>query len=160
MKKIFAVAALLLVLTGCGSKKTNTTNENKEVIDNTNVNIAEMPDVRGNENVKVDDKGTKTNISSDFAKQKEYGKYLITNAAIKTDSEGRTTFTAIVTNNSQEEVQGGLVDIIFVDSKGNKVSKLPTYIRTLAAGEAMDVNANIDKDLSNAYNFSFAAHEN
>ncbi len=153
MKKVFIVASLLLVLTGCGGSK-------KEEIDNTNINIEELPDVKGNENVKVDENGDKTNISGEFSKEKKYNNYSITEAAIKTDAEGKTLFTAKVKNVSTARVDGGLVDVILVDKSGNKVSKLPTYIRPLDAGEVMDVNATIEKDLSNAYNFYFDVHQN
>lgn len=153
MKKLFIAASLVLILTGCGKSK-------DEKIDNSNINIQEMPDVKGNENVKVDENGDKTNISSEFSKEKKYNNYTITDAAIKTDAEGRTFFTAKVKNTSAESINGGLVDIILVDKSDNKVSKLPTYIRPLNAGEVMDVNASIEKDLSNAYNFYFDAHQN
>ena len=153
MKKVFIVASWLLVLTGCGGSK-------KEEIDNTNINIEELPDVKGNENVKVDENGDKTNISSEFSKEKTYNEYSITEAAIKTDAEGKTLFTAKVKNVSTAKTNGGLVDIILVDKSGNKVSKLPTYIKPLEANEVMDVNATIEKDLSNAYNFYFDVHQN
>ena len=155
MKKVLTiplVSLMTLSLVGCGCSK-------KNEIDNSNVNINEFPDIKGNENVTVSDDGTKVNNSSDFSTIKKYNSYEITNAKISTSTEGRTTFTATVKNTSSEEIAGTLVNIILVDKKGNKVSKLATYIKALKSGETMDLNAGIDKDLSNAYNYYFDVYE-
>lgn len=152
MKKILVFMCLALALTGCGNKA-------KDKIDNSNINIEEMPDVQGNENVTIDKEGNKINNSSNFSSKKTYDVYEITDASISTNSEGRTTFVAKVKNTSKEEKSGGLVDIILIDKNGNKVSKLPTYIRALASDETMDLNATIDKDLSNAYDYYVEAHK-
>lgn len=145
MKKIIILICTLVAITGCGCSK-------KEV-DNSNININEFPDVQGTENIKVSEDGTKVNNSSAFSTKKTYNSYEISEASISTASTGRTTFKAIVKNTSSDEVKGGLIDIIFLDKNNNEVSKISTYVRTLKSNESMDLNAGIDKDLSNAYNF-------
>ena len=147
MKKVLTiifVSIIAVTLTGCGCSK-------KDEADNSNINIDELPDIKGNENISVSEDGTK-----EFLK---YESYEITDAKITTSSDGRTTFTANVKNIGSAETTGTLVNIILVDKKGNKVSKLSTYIRALKSNETMSLNAGIDKDLSNAYNFYFEQYQ-
>ena len=155
MKKVLTiifVSIIAVTLTGCGCSK-------KDEVDNSNINIDELPDIKGNENISVSEDGTKVNNSSEFSTTKKYESYEITDAKISTSSDGRTTFTANVKNIGSSETTGTLVNIILVDKKGNKVSKLSTYIRALKSNETMSLNAGIDKDLSNAYNFYFEQYQ-
>ncbi len=135
MKKVLVLMCLLTLLTGCGKElKPNNQPENNTI---------------------TNEEGTKINNSAEFNKTKTYKTYEISDAKIQTTKEGRTTFTANVKNTSSQEVEGALVNIILVDRSGNKVSNIATYIRSLQAGEVMALNAGIDQDLSNAYNFYF-----
>lgn len=128
-----------VVITGCGKDKKN-------------IDIETLPNIDGEENVNIDADGNKINKSAKLGKEKTFESYKINNISIITDKNGKTTFKATITNTG-DDANGKLVNVIFIDKKDNKVSKLPTYIRSLKKDESMDLVATIDKDLSNAYNF-------
>lgn len=134
---IIILAIVLIVALNTGKNNENGNNTNTENI---------------GENVKLDEKGDKVNISDKLNSEKKFENYKVGNILLKTEN-GQTSFTADITNISGSTQPAQLIYITFLDKSGTELSKMGVYIRDIKAGEKISTKATTSRDLTNAYDF-------
>ncbi|MNI72837.1 hypothetical protein D3C73_1288020 [compost metagenome] len=100
----------------------------------------------------MDEKGNKENVSNKFNEVKKYDVYEVSNAKFKMDGT-YSVFTAELKNTSNETQKGHLAEIVFLDKKGNEMSKMGIYIREMKAGAQIVINATISDDLVDTFDY-------
>jgi len=115
------------------------------------INSKNEQDIKQNDNYSsLLEDGSKINISKKLNENKKFDGLDITD--IKLTEKGQLTkLTATLTNNTEEKKGDYTVNIIFVDSNGNELSKMGTYIKLLMPGESTLLNSSVTFDYSNAY---------
>lgn len=145
-KSILIISVIVIVLLAVilifvlGNKEDKNKNNNTSVVDDIG------------ENVKLDEKGDKVNISDKLNAEKSFESYKVGNILLKTEN-GQTSFTADITNTSSSSQPATLIYITFVDENGTDLSKMGVYIRAMNPGEKISTKATTSRDLTNAYDF-------
>lgn len=133
--------------------KQNSTNIETEI----NYNLLNVEKDNGNiimqneTNAEVKD-GVKRNISNNIKKERKYNDIVIKEATIEA-SGGMSQFIAIIKNSLNKDVQGELVQVIFVNQSNSEITRIETYFPNLAKGETSTLNISTDIDLTNAYDY-------
>lgn len=133
--------------------KQNSTNIETEI----NYNLLNVGKDNGNiimqneTNAEVKD-GVKRNISNNIKKERKYNDIIVKDASIEA-SGGMSQFIATIENSLNKDVQGGLVQVIFVNQDNNEITRIETYFPNLAKGETSTLNISTDIDLTNAYDY-------
>lgn len=108
--------------------------------------------------VQLDD-GTKLNTSEDFNSNKTYGDLEISNIQYTTRPDGMTVLLADVTNKGTTNHELEMVKITILDQNGEAITEIRPLIDAMAPGEAVQINASISADVSNAKDFTIEAAE-
>lgn len=132
MKKIALLSLIFvtLVATGCGSKKEEK-NENKK------------------------EPETIINTQKDVIKNQEVDGLTMSNTVLST-TDGVTTLTVEVKNDSGEDYNLSKINVIVKDSTGNTLFTVPCYIgNVIASGATKMINTTLDVDLKDAVSIEY-----
>lgn len=105
------------------------------------------------ENTEVNDNGEKVNTSSKLKEARNVNGLYIDNIELKNVSN-RTTFTANITNKTNETTKGQLYNIVFINKSGVQEESMGLYIRAIEPNKTISIEASIDKDVTECYNFN------
>jgi apolipoprotein N-acyltransferase len=105
------------------------------------------------ENVEVQEDGTKLNVSEKLNETKDVDEYKFENISFSTKN-GETIISADVTNTSEKETPLKSVDITLLDEEGNEIITIGGLIQSLQPGETGDFNATLTLDYANTYDFT------
>jgi ABC-type transport system involved in multi-copper enzyme maturation permease subunit len=105
------------------------------------------------ENVEVQEDGTKLNVSEKLNETKDVDEYKFENISFSTKN-GETIISADVTNTSEKETPLKSVDITLLDEEGNEIITIGGLIQALQPGETGDFNATLTLDYANTYDFT------
>lgn len=129
MKRILILSLCFLTLVGCGCK-----NKNKE-----------------SKKQELDFK-----VNFDISKEKEINGLKISNIQLVIENTGVSKYSAIVTNTTDKVYKLKQINIKLLDKKGKELTTLLSYIGpSLSAGESRNINLNIEKDLTKAYDIEY-----
>lgn len=105
------------------------------------------------------DDSTKVNTSSDLKVDKTYNGIKITNIQL-TAKDNETTLLADAENVSGKDIADFTdIDLVFYDKEGKEIGTIPGIISPLKAGEKSQLNASINADFANAFDFKVTAHK-
>lgn len=136
---IVIIAILVIVLIVNGIKKNN------NGTNNTGTNTTE--------NTQVNTNGEKINTSTKLKEARDVDGLYVDKIELKNVSD-RTTFTANITNKGTEATKGQLYNLVFLDKTGNAQGTMGLYIRSIKPNETISVEASIDKDVTECYDFN------
>lgn len=102
--------------------------------------------------VKVEEDGTKVNVSEKLNKDKVNSGFKISNISYK-ESNGETIFKARITNETGSEQPEFFGKIVLLDKSGKTLGNIPIMVSATQAGEATDVEATITENYVTAYDF-------
>lgn len=105
--------------------------------------------------VEVLSDGTKLNKSETLQKKKTYDGMEMNDFQL-TESGNTTLLLGTITNTSEEEKGGYLVDLIMLDKNNTELERAALYIKKLKPGESMQLSSYVQGDIANAYDFSIA----
>lgn len=135
---VVIIAMFVIILVVNGNKKVNTgTNNTTNTTENTQVNT----------------NGEKINTSTKLKEARDVDSLYVDKIELKNVSD-RTTFTANITNKGTEATKGQLYNIVFLDKAGNSQGTMGLYIRSIKPNETISVEASIDKDVTECYDFN------
>lgn len=97
--------------------------------------------------------GTKLNTSNKLHTVKKYEGMEFKDFQL-TEKENKTTLLGTITNTSEVEKGGYLVDLKLVDKEGNEIETPKVYIKKLQPGESMQLSSFVTGDGANAYDFT------
>ena len=112
-------------------------------------------EVKKEEFVEVLSDGTKLNKSKVLQKIKTYDGMEMKDFQL-TENGNTTLLLGTITNKTEGEKGGYLVDLIMIDKEGKEIGRSDLYIKKLKAGESMQLSSYVQGDLANAYDFSIA----
>lgn len=96
--------------------------------------------------------GNKVNTSEALKKSREELGYYVSNITLERQ-DAQTIFKLNLTNQTNADKQGKLVDIVFIGKNGEEEARMALYIRGIKAGESITTQATINNDFTNVYNF-------
>ncbi len=96
--------------------------------------------------------GDKVNTSEALKKAREELGYYVSNITLQRQ-DAQTIFKINISNNTSAEMQGKLVDIVFIGKNGAEEARMALYIRNIKAGESITTQATINNDFTNVYDF-------
>ena len=96
---------------------------------------------------------TRQNISEKVKEEREFDGLILQSADI-TYSNKISTFSVVVVNKKDEEYKEKNIEIIFLDENNQIINKIQTQIPTITAKGVITLNASIENDISQAYNYS------
>lgn len=102
--------------------------------------------------VKVEEDGTKVNVSEKLNKDKVNSGFEISNISY-TQSNGETILKARITNRTGSEQSEFFGKIVLLDKSGKTIGNIPIMVSATQDGEATDVEATITEDYVEAYDF-------
>lgn len=150
--KIFLILVLLLVIVGIVVFLVVTKNKNEDNVEQGEV-VGSLDGIPNEEFAQYNDEGVKVNNSEQFKKEKTFDGFKFSNISLSMIN-AETTFKAVVTNNSDEDVKEcKTFDIIFLDKEQNEFIRLGGIIGSLKKGESTEVFLESSLDYSNAYDF-------
>ena len=145
VKVIILLIVVLLIILGIVAFVINQNNNSTNNTKTENTTVEEF--------VQVLDNGTKVNISDKLKQTKELDEFTIGNIQYKY-TNGISTMTAEVTNNSDKATELTDIKITLLDKEGNVISELEGLIAPLEAGAKTKLSLNVTLDLVNAYDFT------
>lgn len=95
---------------------------------------------------------TRQNISEKVKEEREFDGLILQSADI-TYSNKISTFSVVVVNKKDEEYKEKNIEIIFLDENNQIINKIQTQIPTITAKGVITLNASIENDISQAYNY-------
>ena len=143
---IIAIVIIIAIVANINKKKTNKTEENKNVAQSEQTQKVEEKNV-----IELED-GTKLNVSSKLNESKALGDLAIKNIQL-TYKDGVTNLLATVENTKNEKIPMTNVSIQLVDENGKEIYTLNGIIEETKAGETAKMNCLITADFANAYDF-------
>ena len=96
--------------------------------------------------------GNKVNTSEALKKSREELGYYVSNITLERQ-DAQTIFKLNLTNQTNADKQGKLVDIVFIGKNGEEEARMALYIRGIKAGESITTQATINNDFTNVYDF-------
>lgn len=132
---IIIIAAIILVNKIKGNEEESQTNEIKQeefTIESAN--------------------GNKVNTSEALKKEREELGYYVSNITLERQ-DAQTVFKLNLTNKASIDMQGKLVDIVFIGKNGQEEARMALYIRNIKTGETITTQATINNDFTNVYDF-------
>lgn len=96
---------------------------------------------------------TRQNISEKVKEEREFDGLILQSGDI-TYSNKISTFSVVVVNKKDEEYKEKNIEIIFLDENNQIINKIQTQIPTITAKGVITLNASIENDISQAYNYS------
>ena len=103
--------------------------------------------------VKVQDNGTKVNISNKLKEEKDLNGLKISNIELK-EKDGQLRLLADISNKSKEDVKEAFyINIILIDKTGKEIDSIRALVTPIKVGETKKISAGITEDYANAYDF-------
>lgn len=103
--------------------------------------------------VATQEDGTKVNTSSKISETKKLDNLDVTDTSI-TEQNGLTTIRANVTNTTGATVKEFPATIKVTNKNGEVIAEIGAYVGTMKAGETRQINASINMDISEIYDFT------
>lgn len=129
-----------------GSKDTNQNINNEE-----NIELSQVDPSRG-EFTKTESDGTVVNTSDKLKEDKVEAGFEISNINY-TEKDGHTVLEADVTNMTGSSQSAFMAEIVLLDKEGKEQGRIPVAIPDTQTGETICVQAGINDQYANAYNF-------
>ncbi len=95
---------------------------------------------------------TKQNVSEKIKAEKEFDGLIMQSADI-TYSNKLSTFSVVIVNKKDEEYKEKDIEIIFVDENNQIIAQIQTQIPTITAKGIVTLNATIESDISQSYDY-------
>ena len=106
-------------------------------------------------NAEVKD-GVKRNTSSALVEEKTYNDMKITDARIEA-AGGTSQFSAMVENPYDKNIEGEIVDVVFVNEDGSEITRIETFFPDLEPNGTSEISAITEMDITTAYDFYIEA---
>lgn len=106
-------------------------------------------------NAEVKD-GVKRNTSSKLLEEKTYNDMIIKDARIEA-SGGMSQFAATVENPYDKNIEGQIVDVVFMNEDGSELARVETFFPDLEPNSTSEISASTDMDITTAYDFYIEA---
>ena len=106
-------------------------------------------------NAEVKD-GVKRNTSSKLQEERTYNDMNIRDARIEATG-GMSMFAATVENPYDKNIEGEIVDVVFINEDGSELARVETFFPDLAPNSTSEINASTDLDITSAYDFYIEA---
>lgn len=106
-------------------------------------------------NAEVKD-GVKRNTSSKLLEEKIYNDMIIKDARIEA-SGGMSQFAATVENPYDKNIEGQIVDVVFMNEDGSELARVETFFPDLEPNNTSEISASTDIDITTAYDFYIEA---
>lgn len=153
---VIAIAYLIIAFSKTGEEKLapapNTTIDyNLLNVETSNGNIVMENDT----NAEVKD-GVKRNTSSKLLEEKTYNDMKIKDARIEA-AGGMSQFTATVENPYDKNIEGEIVNVVFINEDGTELARVETFFPDLEPNSISEINASTDMDIATAYDFYIEA---
>lgn len=113
---------------------------------------AQINDIKQEEFTIESANGDKVNTSEALKKPRDELGYYVSNITLQRQ-DAQTIFKINISNNTSAEMQGKLVDIVFIGKNGVEEARMALYIRNIKAGESITTQATINNDFTNVYDF-------
>ena len=118
-----------------------------------NKNENNIENIVKEEFVKVQEDGTKVNISNKLKEEEDLDGLKIRNIRL-TENNGQSTLLADVTNTTSTDVKDAFfVNITLLDKEGKEIDTILGIITPVKAGQTITLNAGIEENYANAYDF-------
>lgn len=117
-----------------------------------NRNTEEESSNSNTELVQMQEDGTKTSTSEAITQQKKFEEFEITNTSI-VEKDGLATIIASITNNTNNEIKEFPVRIKLLNKNREVIQEIGAYVGTMKAGETRQINATVNMDISEIYDF-------
>ena len=154
---VVLIIALVFVVKkwmGDGEEKKPVVNQT-QITNNANSNGNEIVEVLSEVTSKQAD-GTVVNTSDKIREERSMLGYNIKNAELK-QKIGQTEFVAEVTNATETDKDGVLIDVVLYDKGGNEIGRIPGSIIEVKAGETIVLRAAITENYIGAYDYKLEA---
>lgn len=131
-----------------GSKNKNTNTANQTISD---TNQSQVDASRG-EFTKTESDGTVVNTSDKLKEDKVESGFEISNINFS-EKDGHTSLEADVTNMTGTAQGNFMAEIVLLDKEGKEQGRIPVAIPETQIGETVGIQAGINDQYANAYNF-------
>lgn len=145
---IIIIAAICLIV---NLTQNNNNNKPKQSSQSAQQNTDNMQEVK-EKYVEVLKDGTRLNISTNLAKEKNVNGLIIENIRLFS-KDNLTTLQASVKNNTGKDIGATAMEIILIDEEGNEIVKTSGWIQGVKAGETAELKSSTTLDYANAYDF-------
>ncbi|MBO5478416.1 MAG: hypothetical protein J6A04_01670 [Clostridia bacterium] len=108
--------------------------------------------------VKVEQDGTKVNISNKLKEKKEFDGLKVENVQL-TEKDGQSILLANVTNTTTQDLDSFFVDIILYDKQRNEIGTILGFISPVKSGQTVELKAGITEDYANVYDIKIVNKE-
>ena len=108
-------------------------------------------DMNNTENAEIKD-GLKRATSEKLQEEKLYNDIKIVRAEI-TATKNRASFIADVKNEWEKEIQGEIINVIFLKKDGSVIATIETYFPDLEAKGEGQITLSTNEDIANAYDY-------
>lgn len=143
------IVLLIVIIVGVNMNKED---ENSNTLNpSTNQNNTTTNTVK-EEFVKIEEDGTKVNISKELSKTKKVDGLEITNIRL-VENNNVSRILADIKNPTNKALGDFAIDIKLLDKNGNEISLIGGYIDKVEPGKTGQLNASATVDFANAYNF-------
>ena len=140
------IVLLVVIIVGVNMNKEDNNNSiNPSTTQNTTNEVKE-------EFVKIEEDGTKVNISKELSKTKKVDGLEITNIRL-VENNNVSRILADIKNPTNKALGDFAIDIKLLDKNGNEISLIGGYIDKVEPGKTGQLNASATVDFANAYNF-------
>ena len=143
---VLITVGIFLITRGRGAKETG---------GETETGVSQRQEEKKEEFVDVLSDGTKLNKSETLKKAKTYDGMEMKDFQL-TENGNTTLLLGTITNNTQEEKGGYLVDLVMIDKEGKELERAALYIKKLQPGESTQLSSYVQGDIANAYDFNIA----
>ena len=120
---------------------------------NTNTNSSQSSNTEQSEFTKTESDGTVVNTSDKFKENKVESGFEISNINFS-EKDGHTSLEADVTNMTGSAQGNFMADIVLLDKEGKEQGRIPVAIPETQIGETVGIQAGINDQYANAYNFT------
>ena len=109
--------------------------------------------VQTNNLIAIQEDGTKVSTSSKISETKKLDNLDVTDTSI-TEQNGLATIRANITNNTESTVKEFPATIKVTNKNGEIIAEIGAYVGTIKTGETRQINASINMDISEIYDFT------
>lgn len=108
-------------------------------------------DMNNTTNAEIKD-GLKIATSEKIKEEKIYNDMKVLNAEI-TATKNRSHFSAMVKNDFDKQIEGEVIDVIFLNQDGSEIARIETFFPDLEPNGEGQITLSSEKDIANAYDF-------
>ena len=161
----FVVIVLIVILIAYLLIAFSKKDEDKELepAPNTTIDYNLLNVERSNGNIVMEDgtnaevkDGVKRNTSSKLQEERTYNDMIIKDARIEA-AGGMSQFATTVENPYDKNIEGQIVDIVFINEDGSELARVETFFPDLEPNSTSEINASTDIDITSAYDFYIEA---